>query len=81
MKDRQEEVLQELRCMSKLLALMATAGMNQRQKIELLASTGMPPMEIAGLINTTLNAVRVTISKLRSTRARKRGGPRTQDEL
>lgn len=59
---KEEEILQELRRISKLLALAATKDQSQRDRIALLSSIGFQPKEIADLLGTTPGTVSVTLS-------------------
>jgi len=62
---KQNEILQELQRISKLLALTITRELKQKEKIELLYSIGFQPKEIADLIGTTSNTVSVTLVEIR----------------
>ena len=64
-KTTEEEILQELRRISKLLSLTVTRDLMQKEKIELLANVGFQPKEIADLIGTTPNTVRVALVDIR----------------
>lgn len=59
------EVLNELRRIAKLLTLIATKDQTQKERIEVLAGLDFQPKEIADLIGTTANAVRVAMSRKR----------------
>lgn len=61
----ENEILQELQRISKLLALTVTRELKQREKIELLSSIGFQPKEIANLIGTTPGTVSVTLVDIR----------------
>ncbi len=67
-----EIIIDELRKITRLLTVLATKGMTQREQIVLLDSVGLPPREIAELIGTTSNTVSVTLSTLRRAARRKR---------
>ena len=60
-----EQILEELRRMNRLLAVTSLRDLSKRERIELLANVGFPPREIADLIGTTPNTVSVELSKLR----------------
>jgi DNA-directed RNA polymerase specialized sigma24 family protein len=66
-----QEILTELKRMNKLLALLATQGKSQNDKIVLLAQLGFGPKEISELLGTTSNVVSVTLHKLRKKPAKK----------
>lgn len=61
----ENDILAELEKITKLLSLIATKGDNQRQQITLLDSVGFQPKEIAELLGTTPNNVRVTLVSIR----------------
>jgi DNA-binding CsgD family transcriptional regulator len=56
-----QEVLLELKKMSKLLAIIATEGKSQSDKILLFSQVGLPPKEIAEILGITPNLVSVTM--------------------
>ena len=62
---KENEILQELKRISKLLALTITRELKQTEKIELLSSIDFQPKEIADLIGTTPNTVRVALVGIR----------------
>ncbi len=66
------EILSELKKISRMLALVVTKDLSQKDKIVLLSGLSLQPREIADLIGTTPNTVSVTLSNLR--RAGKRSG-------
>lgn len=59
---KEEEILQELRRISKLLVLMVTKDQTQKDRIALLSSIGFEPKDIASLLGTTPSTVSVTLS-------------------
>ena len=63
--NKDDEILLELRRMIRLLALLATKGMNQKEQIWELSCAGFQPKEISELIGTTANTVSVTLSGIR----------------
>ncbi len=62
---KEEEILQELRRISKILVLTATKDQTQKDRITLLSSIGFEPKEIADLLGTTPNTVRVALVDIR----------------
>jgi DNA-directed RNA polymerase specialized sigma24 family protein len=62
---KEDEILQELQRITKLLVLIATKDQSQRDKIAALSSVGFQPKEMADLLGTTANTVRVTLSDIR----------------
>jgi hypothetical protein len=62
---KEEEILQELRRISKLLVLTATKDQTQKDKIVLLSRIGFEPKDIANLIGTTPGTVSVTLSVIK----------------
>ena len=71
--DRELEVLTER--VDRLIKLVATglvADKTQRDQIWLLSKAGLPPREIAEIIGTSANTVRVELTAIRK-RNKKRG--------
>ena len=68
----EEEIIAELRKITRLLTLLVTKDKTQREQVVLLDSVGLPPREIAELIGTTANTVSVTLSTLRREGRKKR---------
>lgn len=69
-----DEIVLELRKISRLLTLLVTTDMSQKQKIEVLSSAGLQPKEIAELIGTTPNTVSVRLAEIRKQQAARRAG-------
>ena len=65
----QEELLSEiskkLDVISRLLALNLPKTINQNQKMKILSELGIQPKDIASIIGTTANTVRVALSKMK----------------
>lgn len=59
---KEEEILRELRRISKLLVLTATKDQTQKDRIVLLSRIGFEPKDIASLLGTTSGTVSVTLS-------------------
>jgi DNA-binding CsgD family transcriptional regulator len=55
----------KLNVLIKLVALSLTADKTQTEQIALLDRANLQPMEIASLLGTTPNTVRVALSKMR----------------
>ena len=68
----EEEIIDELRKITRLLTLLVIKDKTQREQIVLLDSVGLPPRDIAELIGTTSNTVSVTLSTLRRAARKKR---------
>ena len=63
----------EIKRLTHLVAVIGMEGKPQRDQIRLLAAAGFPPKEIANLIGTTGNTVRVALANMRKKlKARKR---------
>ena len=62
---KEEEILQELRRISKLLVLTATKDQTQKDRIILLSRIGFEPKDIANLLGTTPGTVSVTLSVIK----------------
>jgi DNA-binding CsgD family transcriptional regulator len=60
-----DNVLSELKRISRLVTLLVTKDLAQKDKIALLSSAGLQPKEIAELIGTTPNTVSVTLAQIR----------------
>ena len=56
----------------RVLAVLATKGMKQREQIALLNQAGLKPKDIADLLGTTSNTVRVELVALRKAKGGKR---------
>ena len=69
----ENEILQELRRISKLLALTITQELKQKDKIKLLSGVGFQPKDIADLIGTTSHTVSVTLSEIRKKAKTRKG--------
>ena len=54
----------------KLIACAITEGRNQRGSIQILSKAGFAPKDIAGLLGTTSNVVRVELNTLRKTKGK-----------
>lgn len=66
MNDKQfTEILNKLDLLIQLLALNLVSEKKQQNQIMLLSKVGMQPKEIAKLLDTTPNTVRVTLSRIR----------------
>ena len=59
--DSGEPSFQELRRISKLLALIAVKGESQEEKVLTLTGAGFTASEVAQLLRTTANTVAVTV--------------------
>ncbi|MDD1779156.1 MAG: hypothetical protein LUQ65_13395 [Candidatus Helarchaeota archaeon] len=60
-----DDLLKELRRITKLLTLIATKDQKQKDQIRILDSLRFQPKEIAELLGTTANAVRVSLHSIR----------------
>lgn len=58
-------VLEGLERIAKLLGILVAEGKTQREAVLRLADVGFEPREIADLLGTTANTVRVTIHQAR----------------
>lgn len=73
-----DEIVVELRRVSRLLTLLLTKDLSQRDKIALLSTAGLQPKEIADLIGTTPNTVSVTLAQMKKAQAPRRRGRATK---
>lgn len=60
-----EEILNELKKLNKLLVLLLTKDDSQMDKIVLLSNSGFSPKEIADIIGTTSNTVSVSLNRIK----------------
>jgi DNA-binding CsgD family transcriptional regulator len=65
MSDDLQPITQRLDTLIRLVASNLLAGKKQQEKIELLSRSGLTPKEIAELIGTTPNTVRVSLTAMR----------------
>lgn len=69
--DTNKEVIKRLDDVISLLAVIATKGETKESAIWILDQANLPPKKIAELLNTTANAVSVSLHRIRL--AKKRG--------
>lgn len=69
-----DELIREIKKLNKLLILLLTKDLPQNEKIQFLDKSGFSPKDIAEIINTTPNTVRVTLARLRK-------GTKKSDEI
>jgi DNA-directed RNA polymerase specialized sigma24 family protein len=72
----EEEILTQLDQIRRILAVMATKGLKQRDQITTLDQAGLAPKDIAELLGTSSNTVRVELVALRKARRGSKGGKR-----
>jgi DNA-directed RNA polymerase specialized sigma24 family protein len=72
----EEQTLEKLDQILRMLAVMAMRGLKQREQITLLDDAGFQPKTIAELLGTSSNTVRVELVTLRKARAQKGKGAR-----
>jgi DNA-binding CsgD family transcriptional regulator len=70
MRDEMHDVVDELRKVKRLLSILVTKGLKQREQIHVLSRVGFSPKEIAELIGTTPNTVSVTLAQIRKQSAK-----------
>jgi DNA-directed RNA polymerase specialized sigma24 family protein len=68
-----EQVLEKLDQILRILVLNATRDVKQRQQIDLLDKAGFAPKTIADLLGTNANLVRVELVAVRKSRSKKAG--------
>jgi DNA-directed RNA polymerase specialized sigma24 family protein len=68
------EITERLDTIIRLLAGSIGIGRPQRERIALLSGAGLPPREIAQVLGTTSNTVRVALAGIRRRPQRKGGG-------
>jgi DNA-binding CsgD family transcriptional regulator len=62
---KENEILQELRQISKLLALSVTQDLKQQEKVELLSSAGFRPIEISNITGIGAKQVSAVLSNIK----------------
>jgi len=67
--DRNVRLSEKLDRVLRLLAIMAVRGQSQTDQIAVLDRAGFPPKEIAEIVGTTPNTVRVTLVGIRKAAA------------
>ncbi len=72
MADEGNELIERIEKLTRLVACAIVDGRPQMEQIELLSRAGLQPKEIAAIIGTTANTVRVGLTNLRKRGARKR---------
>lgn len=72
MDNSSEELLQEVQKMVRLLSIVAVGDKKQKEQIKLLSKAGFQPKEIAELIGTTANTVRVALTNMKKQKNKKR---------
>jgi len=71
MEHKQELILSQLDQIRRILAVLATRGLKQRHQIALLSQAGLRPKDIADLLGTSSNTVRVELVALRKANRKK----------
>ena len=66
-----EQALEKLDQILRILVANATRGLKQREQIDLLDRAGFQPKAIAELLNTSSNTIRVELVKLRKSRTKR----------
>ena len=61
----EDKIVEELKNIKRLLALSLIKDKNQTEQIKFLSDAGFQPKEIAEIINTSANTVRVTKTRIR----------------
>ena len=67
----EEQTLEKLDHILRILAITAMRGLKQREQITLLSEAGFQPKAIAELLGTSSNTVRVELVALRKAKAKK----------
>ena len=67
----EEQILGQLDQIRRILVVMATSGIKQRDQIAILNQAGLPPKDIADLLGTSSNTVRVELVALRKAKRSK----------
>ena len=67
------ELLTQLKITNRLLAAQLRSTMRQNEVVALLASTGATYQEIADVLDTTSETVRITVRRMKSKKGTKSG--------
>ena len=62
-----DRMIEKLDHMLKLLGMMAVKGISQTEQIATLSRIGLSPKDIADVLGTTANTVRVSLVSIRKT--------------
>ena len=76
MHDHSSEILERLDQIFNLLAIVATNNLTQRDRIALFSKVGLSPKQIAEMLGTSSNTVRVELVSIR--KQKNRGGKTKQ---
>ena len=66
-----KDILKEIQQIKKILVVLCTKGLDQKEQIRILTSVGFQPKEIAELIGTTANTVRVGKTMIKKDKVKK----------
>ncbi len=78
-KSPDELILIKLDKIVRILAVIATKGLRRREQIALLNQASLQPKDIADLLGTSSNTVRVELVALRKKQGSKKGRAKTQE--
>jgi len=67
--DESKDIATKLEKIIRLLAITAVQGRRQKEQIKMLSQAGFEPREIADLLGTTSNTVRVALVAIRKERS------------
>ncbi len=68
----EEQILDRADKILRILAVIATKGLKQREQIALLDQAGLEPKDIANILGTTGNTVRVELVKIRRKKGKRK---------
>lgn len=69
----EELTLEKIEQILRILAVIATKGQKQREQIAILNQAGLAPKDIARLLGTSANTVRVELVSLRKAKRTRKG--------
>jgi DNA-binding CsgD family transcriptional regulator len=72
MNEDTREIVERLDRLANLVAIGLLGGKTQREQIRLLSKGGFPPREIAELVGTTPNTVRVELTSIRKDKKKRK---------
>ncbi len=77
----EREIADKLDILIRLTAIGLFEEKTQREKIYLLSMAGLPPKDIADILDTTSNTVSVSLSIMRKERKSGAGGKKRKEEV
>ena len=67
--DQLAQISKKLDVLIRLGAINAVKGLKEKRQVEILSDAGFAPRDIAGIVGTTPNAVRIRLHRMRKEKA------------